>query len=329
MMSDQTKIYRLLSLIGITMLFIVLTLLWGNPTFSLNDLWQITPENKSDYFILYEVRIPRVLMSLYGGALFALSGSIFQVMHHNSMASPDMLGVNATALFTMVLFSNLFGTDHSLVAYALVGAMLGFGLTIGLARSHKRIEAARLIIIGISISILFKALGQLLIIQSKESIHNLLHFFNGTLYQATLEGVKSITYPTFVSIALCLLSARHLDLLSLSPDTVKSIGLRLSAWQIFLIGLALFMSAIALSHCGSLGFIGLIAPNIARLIFGYQHRYHLLGSLLIGCLLVLSSDFIGHHVFYPVEIPTGMILIFMGTPVFLYLLKKISRSHYA
>jgi iron complex transport system permease protein len=324
----ERKIVLLFLLVCIVFVLSIAMLLYGKTNFSLSDLLHITPENKSDYFILYDLRLPRLISSLYCGMLFALSGSIFQVVHHNPVASPDLLGVNATSIFTLLLFSNLFGSEHGLFVYALLGAIIGFGLTLTLATRHKKIDAARLIIIGISISILFKAFSQLLVIQSKESIHSILHFLNGTLYQVSWESVGMASYPTLICITMCLFCARYLDVMALSPDSAKSIGMKLEFWQIFFIGLALVMSATAISTCGSLGFIGLIAPNIARLLLGYSHRYTLWASLLIGCILVLGSDLISRMMFYPLEIPTGIILIFIGTPIFIFLLKNVNRYHY-
>ena len=113
----------------------------------------------------------------------------------------------------------------------------------------------------------------------------------------------------------------------LHDDIARSIGLQLRFWQVFFIGLALYMSASAISTCGSLGFIGFIAPNMSRILLGPSHRYNLYGSLLIGCSLVLSSDLISRAIFYPLEIPIGIILIFIGTPFFLYLLKTMNRNY--
>lgn len=315
-------------LISLSVLLSLTMLLFGDKIYTIHELVHITAMDKSDHFILFDVRLPRLIISLYCGMLFALAGNIFQVIYKNPVASPDILGVNAIAIFAILFFSNLLGTGYGLFIYSLIGALSGFILVIGLSRTKKRIDPVKMIVIGISISILFKALSQLIVVQSKESIHNILHFLNGSLYQVTWENVLSCTPMTIILVISSLLSARYLDVVSLSRETVKSLGVNLKACQIYFLAIGLLMSALAVSLSGSLGLIGLIAPNISRLMFGMTHRFNLLGSLLIGSILTLGSDLIGRVLFYPLEIPAGIIMIFIGTPVFLILLKKLNRYQY-
>lgn len=320
--------FKIVLLVILVIALSIATLLFGKTTFALQDLWQINQMDKSDYFILFDMRMPRLIISLYAGGLFSLAGSIFQAIHKNPVASPDILGVNATAIFAILFFSQIFNTQQNLLGYALIGALIGFGLTSLLSTSNRQINHTRLIIVGIALSILFKALSQFLVIESKENIHLLLHFLNGTLYQASWQQIGFMTHSVIICVTLCLFCAPYLDVIMLHADVSRSVGLQLRFWQIFFIGLALYMSASAISTCGSLGFIGFIAPNMSRIIFGYSHRHNLYGSILIGCCLVLGADLISRVLFYPLEIPIGIILIFIGTPFFLYLLKTMHRNYY-
>ena len=322
------KIMLLLLLISLVIVLSVATLMFGNHIYSFNQLFHLTAANHNDYFILHEVRLPRLILNLFCGMLFALAGSLFQAVYKNPVVSPDILGVNAIAIFTILLFSNWFGSQYSLFVYALFGVVGGFALTMTLATTHKKIVTTRLIVIGLAVSILFRALAQLMVLQSNEGLYGILAFLNGTLYQVSWESLSLITYPTLIFIAICLLSARYLDVILLNKSIVKTIGMNLSFWQWFFIALGLLMSAVAISASGSLGFIGLIAPNISRLIFGFSHRYNLYGSLLIGCILILGSDLIGRMIFYPLEIPAGIIMVFIGAPIFIYLLKDVGRRRY-
>ncbi|WP_115711514.1 FecCD family ABC transporter permease [Legionella sainthelensi] len=320
--------FKIVLLVALVITLSIATLLFGKTTFSLHDLWQMNHLDKSNYFILFDIRIPRLITSIYTGILFALAGSIFQAIHKNPVASPDILGVNATAIFAILFFSHVLDTQRGLLGYALMGALFGFGLTTMLSTSNRQIDNTRLIIIGIALSILFKALSQFLVIESKENIHTLLHFLNGTLYQASWQQLGFMTYSVLICITICLFCAPYLDVIMLHTDISRSVGLPLRFWQIFFIGLALYMSASAISTCGSLGFIGFIAPNMSRILFGHSHRSNLYGSLLIGCCLVLGADLISRIMFYPLEIPIGIVLIFIGTPFFLYLLKTMHRNYY-
>ena len=196
--------FKISILVCLVIALSIATLLFGKTTFALHDLWQMSHADKSNYFILYDIRIPRLIISLYAGVLFALAGSIFQAIHKNPVASPDILGINATAIFAILFFSHVFDSQHGLLGYALIGATVGFGLTTLLSTSNQQIDTTRLIIIGIAMSILFKAFSQLLVIESKESIHSLLHFLNGTLYQASWEQIGFMTYSVIICTTICL-----------------------------------------------------------------------------------------------------------------------------
>lgn len=306
----------------------MLALMLGENNYSFNQLFNITTSNHNDYFILHDVRLPRLIINLYCGMLFALAGSIFQAVYKNPVVSPDILGVNAVALFAIVFFSNLFGSQYGIFIYALMGVVGGFWLTMTLASTGNKIVTARLIVIGLAMSILFRAFSQLFIIQANENLYTILAFLNGSLSEISWNNVASITYPTILFIVISLFSAKQLDFMLFNSAIVKAIGINTDIWRVFFIGLALLMSAVAVSVSGSLGFVGLIAPNISRLLFGFSHRYNLYGSLAIGCILVLASDLLARLLFYPVEIPTGLIMIFIGAPIFIFLLKQQSRGVY-
>lgn len=322
------KIILLLLLMSLVVALSIATLMFGSHQYSFNQLFSIAAANHNDYFIIHDVRLPRLILNLYCGMLFALAGSLFQAVYRNPVVSPDILGVNAIAIFAILVFSNLLGNQYSLFMYALMGVVSGFALTMTLATTNKKVVTTRLIVIGLGVSILFRALSQLMVLQSNENLYSVLAFINGTLYQVSWESLHLMTYPTLILIGISLLSARYLDVILVDAPVVKAIGVNLTFWQISFLGLGLLMSAVAISASGSLGFIGLIAPNISRLLLGFSHRYNLYGSLLIGCVLTLGSDLVGRTIYYPLEIPAGIIMIFIGTPIFIYLLKDLGRRSY-
>lgn len=315
-------------LMFMVVLLSISALMMGDTSYSFSQLLHIATLNHNDYFILHDVRMPRLLINLYCGMLFALAGSIFQAVYKNPVVSPDILGINAIAIFSILFFSNLFGSQYSHFIYALVSVVSGFCLIMAIATIGNKIIATRLIVIGLAISILFRAFSQFYIIQANENLYNILAFLNGTLAGVTWDNVHSITYPTVLFVTLLLLTTKQLDCMLFNASIIKTIGMNIDTWRVFFIGLALLMSAVAISASGSLGFVGLIAPNISRLIFGFSHRFNLYGSLLIGCILVLFSDLIGRVLFYPMEIPTGLIMIFIGAPLFIFFLKQQGRSVY-
>lgn len=318
------------SYLALLLLTGMLSLKIGLENYSFKELYSTLIQNNSTgytNFILQEVRMPRILIGALCGMLFAISGSILQTVFHNPMAAPDILGINAASSFFILVnvyfFSNLFSTSN--IYFSVFGALIGFFLALISTLERKKISPTRLIIVGIACGVLFKALCQFLIMQSDEKMSALLKFITGTLYHANWEVLQQIILPAFLFIFVAFLFHKKLDILLLQEPEAKSIGFAPTKWKVFYIFIALCLSAIGVAGCGSLGFIGLISPNIARLFFGNQHSYNLIGSGLIGANITIISDFFGRNIYPPYEIPVGLITIILGVPYFIILLKNKSK----
>lgn len=279
-------------------------------------------------FAISDIRLPRLIMGVLCGTMFALSSSILQGIFRNRLASSETLGVNASSILFILFGVTLWNGSNTvqILLYSIAGALAGFALTLFASISNHKISHLRLIVIGVAISALFRAGSQFMLIQQDQKLAGYLAFVNGTLYTTTWQSIKIIIYPAIILIIICFCWIKQLDVLLLSDEVAESIGFKVTKWKILTITLALMLTAVAVAGVGSLGFIGLISPNISRLIFGYSHKYNLLGTALIGSGLTILSDTIGRIILVPFEIPSGLIGIIIGVPYFLYIMRNMRHE---
>ncbi|WGL61560.1 iron ABC transporter permease [Pigmentibacter sp. JX0631] len=310
----------------------IISLKFGIVNYSLKNIFMVLIEKNNvdqSFFILHDVRLPRIIIGAFCGILFAVSGSILQSVFHNPMAAPDILGINSASSFFILIntfyLSKFFAFPN--IYFSIFGAILGFLLAIIFTLEKKQILQIRLIIVGIACGVLFKALCQFLVMQTDEKFSAILKFITGTLYHSSWELIEQIFIPGCCFLFLTFLFLKKLDLLLLKDTDSKNLGFSPLPWKLYYIFLALGLSAVAVSGCGSLGFIGLISPNISKLLFGSQHKFNLIGSAFIGASITLLADFFGRIIYPPYEIPVGLITIILGVPYFLFLLKKTSKHN--
>ncbi len=319
--------------IYLTLFFIIciISLKIGIETYSFSKLYNtlfFLNENTNSTFIIHEVRIPRIIIGAFCGMLFAISGCILQTVFHNPMAAPDILGINAASSFFLLInfcyFSNYFYTLN--IYFSVLGALIGFTIALLFTLESRKISPIRLVIVGIACGVLFKALCQFLIMQTNEKTSALLKFIAGSLYHANWDTFKQIIIPGSLFLFLAFIFQKKLDILLLNETESRSIGFATTKWKFIYILLALCLSAVAVAGCGSLGFVGLISPNIAKLFFGNKHSYSLIGSALVGANITILSDFLGRNIYHPYEIPVGLMTIVLGVPYFIILLNKSRKN---
>lgn len=321
----STKLWRKLGLLFSFVIAIGLaSLMLGYTSYSLAQVMACLVYHQYNFAII-DVRLPRIIMGILCGTMFALSGSMLQSIFRNHLASSETLGINAASILFILLGVTLWGDKYTLI-YSIFGTITGFSLTLFAAITQRKISQLRLIVIGVAMSALFRAASQFMLIQQDQKLVTYLAFINGTLYSATWQNIHAILYPAVILITLCFCLSQQLDLLSLSDEIAHNIGFNVTKWKLLLILLALILTAVAVAGVGSLGFIGLISPNISRLIFGYAHKYNLLGSALIGSGLAILADTIGRIILVPFEIPFGLIGIIISVPYFLYIMRTMPQE---
>jgi len=273
--------------------------------------------------ILWQIRIPRVTAALIVGASLALAGLIAQGACNNALAEPSILGTTAGASLGTVLavLTGLVQVGSvGAIACGALGAMLATSLTFKLANLRSKLSSFSLIIVGIAVSAIFTAVVGLLASMVTRADARSISFWNfGSLALITRENLLGISITAILGAAIAWKVSPALDRLSLGDSTAFHLGIDVSRSRLLaLIALSLLAGG-AVSTVGSIAFIGLAAPHIARFIYGPVHRKLIFHTAIIGALLVVAADTIARSVAQPNELPIGLITSLVGAPVLIAL----------
>lgn len=278
--------------------------------------------------ILVELRLPRVLVAALAGAMFAASGAILQGVVRNPLASPDLVGVGAgaglAATVTLLLVPG--APSWALPWSAFAGAWLGFALVFLLARERGAVQPVRLALIGVAVGAALGAAQQLVLVRAPDGVAGALAFLAGTVYGADAERVTRMLPWAAALLPLGLLLARRLDVLSFGESVATSLGTRVGLARVVALTVAVGLASAAVTGAGILGFVGLLAPHLARLLVGGLHARLLPIAMLIGAVLVVAADTLGRSVLPPLELPAGILTTLVGAPYFLWLLRRTTAS---
>lgn len=275
--------------------------------------------------IVVNVRLPRNIAGTLVGMCLSLSGAILQGVMRNPLAAPNLIGVSAGAgLAAMVVLIALPGLTPFLIPGAFMGALAATSL-IYLLAWRRGVAPTRMILAGVAVSSLLGAFTNALMVFYPDRVSGVVDFLVGGLSGRSWKQVRMLWPYTAVGGTAAFLLARPLNVLALGDEVAAGLGLRVEATRAALIVVSSLLAAAAVSVAGLLGFVGLIAPHMARLIVGSDNRYLLPASALLGAGLVVGCDAVGRMIMDPVELPVGVVMSALGAPVFLYLLRGKGR----
>jgi iron complex transport system permease protein len=275
--------------------------------------------------IVLNVRLPRNVCAALVGACLAVSGSLLQGIMRNPLAAPNLIGVSSggglAAMIVLIAFPSLSGL---LVPAAFLGALGTTALIYALAWK-RGVLPTRLVLAGVAVSSLLGSFINALMIFFPHRVSGVVDFMVGSLAGRTWDHVDILWPYAAVGLALAFASAPRLNVLALGDEAAIGLGLKVESTRLLAIAAASLLAAASVSVVGLLGFVGLIAPHIARLLTGSDFRVRLPASALFGAGLLLSCDAIARMLFDPVELPAGVVTAALGAPFFLYLLRGKSR----
>jgi iron complex transport system permease protein len=284
--------------------------------------------------IVWQVRLPRVLMAFVVGAGLAVAGAVLQAVVRNPLADPYVLGVSAGASLGAVSVLTLGGLAGTGLAAAVgvsgaafLGALGTLALVLLLGRTGYRLDPQRLLLAGVALSYLLQAATTYLQLRvSSNQLAAVLFWLLGTV--AGADWAKLALPTALVATAtLCLMAyGRQLNALLLGDDAAASLGVRVHRLRLFLLIVAAALTAAVISVAGGVGFVGLIAPHCVRLLIGADHRRLLPAAALLGGVFLVLADLLGRVVAQPLELPLGVITAAAGVPFFLVLLRRSART---
>lgn len=279
--------------------------------------------------ILFGFRLPRFVIAILVGAGLSLSGCIIQGVSRNALADPGLLGINAGAGLTVILFVLFFHSQSILSALTLPFlALIGAGLTAILiyVLAYKRqtgIAPIRLILTGVAVQAGISALTTVLVIKLDDTQFDFVAAWQaGCIWGSNWKFVLALLPWLLLLIPYVLSKARMLDVLSLGDDIACSLGASVEKERRRLLAAAVALAASCVAVSGSISFVGLVAPHLARRLVGPGHRVLLPACALAGAVLVSASDTMARAIIQPFEIPAGIMVAIMGAPYFLYLLAR-------
>ena len=273
--------------------------------------------------ILWQIRFPRVTAAVIVGAALGVAGLLAQGACNNAVAEPAILGTAAGASFGAVLAisSGLVevGTVGA-IACGTIGALLTTALTFKLAAIRGALSSFALIIVGIAVSAIFTSLvGIVSAMVSRADARSISFWSLGSLALVTSENLIGITITTVIGVAIAWKIAPALDRLSLGDATAFHLGVNVARVRLIALIALSILAGGAVSTVGSIAFIGLAAPHIARFIYGPRHRTMVLHSALIGALIVVVADTLSRTIAQPNELPIGLATALLGAPVLIAL----------
>ncbi len=272
---------------------------------------------------LVDYRLPRVLIAAGAGACLAIAGVAVQSVVRNPLAEPNLLGVTGGAATGAVLIITVLPwmPVWGIPAGAMIGGTLALLLVVALAVRSSHLDPTRVVLIGIGVSAVTTSLVNLMAIRAQMNLASALTWLAGSTYGRDLRHLGWLLIPALVGVLLLIL-ARPLDLMALGDDLPRSLGLSLTRTRLLVLtGAALVASGTA-AAVGTVGFVGLVAPHLARRLVGSGHRRLLVVAALLGASVVVIADMVGRWALAPREIPVGIVTALIGTPYLIWLLRR-------
>ncbi|MGD2035280.1 MAG: iron ABC transporter permease [Bacteroidales bacterium] len=331
---------KLLFILGSVVLFIVVVV-WSASVGSANIGAVVAfkailgfPVSDLAYNVIWELRLPRILMGVVAGAGFAVSGSAMQGILRNPLVSPFTIGISSAAGFgaslAIVTGIGFMGAAKYLVmGNAFVFALLAALIVLGIAK-FKGASAEIIILTGIAIMYLFSALTSLMQYTATEhQLQGVVFWLFGNLSMATWNNLLVM----FVVIVACLPVLIYffwdLNALAHGDETAVSIGVRPDRVRMAVLFVSSLITAVIVCFTGVIGFVCLVSPHITRMLIGNDHRFLLPCSSVIGAILLVASDTLGRIIIHPVELPVGIVTSFIGVPMFIYLIVMKRKNYWS
>lgn len=287
--------------------------------------------NQTELTVLMQLRLPRITMALVSGIGLGISGLVMQAITGNKMASPFTTGLSNAAAFgasLAIIFGFMpFGSNQvGTVVMAFVFAFICAAMVYGIA-SAKGMGKTTIILIGIALNYFFSALNaSMQYVANEQQLSAIVHWTFGSLSEITWEQIIVVSVILLLIFPFIVRFAWHYNLLSTGDESAVALGVNVMRLRLFSgIAVTLISSAIV-SFTGVIGFVGLVAPHIARLLIGGDYRALIPLTALSGAILLIAADTVGRVVVSPVIIPVGIVVSFIGVPVFIYLIVKEQKE---
>ena len=278
--------------------------------------------------IFWQLRLPRVIMSVLVGAVLSVCGAAYQSIFRNPLTDPYVLGVSSGASLgaAVAILLGLEAWRWGVGGMALLAALLTVWLIYRIASVGNRMHTTTLLLTGVCLTLLISAVISFLMVLNQEKMDAIIFWTMGSFGSASWTDVGVLTPVAAVGIGVVIYFSRDLNLLLAGSEAAQSMGVEVERLKRTLLLATTLMVAFAVSSCGVIGFVGLIVPHAVRLVAGSDNRRVVPYSMLCGALFVLLADTLARYLLRPSELPVGSLTSIVGAPLFIYLLYKNKRS---
>lgn len=279
---------------------------------------------------LWQIRFPRVVLTMLVGAALATGGALMQGVFGNPLADPGVVGVSsgaAAAACTAMVFGWAFFGNWTVAVFAFAGGLAVTLLVYAISRSNGRTEVVTLVLTGVAVNAVCGAIIALMTFMGDQQSREQIVFWQlGSMNGTRWDYVAVVAPIVIVGILLVMFLTRKLDLLSLGERSARHLGVDVERLRIISIILVAFLTAAAVAFAGIISFVGLVIPHIVRMIVGPGHRVLIPASALGGAVLLSGADLIARTAVPYADLPIGMLTALVGGPFFFWLIRKTRKS---
>lgn len=269
---------------------------------------------------IYDLRFPRIFISMMAGAALAVSGVLFQAVLKNPLADPGIIGITSGASFFAVAVSTFFPMLYFFTPlFAFLGGLLAFFLVYSLSWKEG-LSPIRIILVGVAVQAMFSGLSSAL--SSAGGMSSVSSIISANISMKTWSDVQTLAIYSLPGLVLSLLTAKSCNLMALEDKTARGLGIHVNRNRIVVSCVAVLLAGITTAVAGAVSFLGLIVPHIGRLLVGHDHKVLIPFSALLGADLYLLADTLGRTIAYPAEISASVLMAVVGGPFFIILLRR-------
>lgn len=282
-------------------------------------------------FIIFEVRLPRIILAVLTGSLLSMAGAVYQAIFQNPMADPYVIGISSGAAFgatiAIIFLPPMMLLGNSIVSLAaFLSAILTSILVYFISKTKRGVDTFSLLLTGVVISTVLSSFISLMMLAHQDEAMKIMTWTMGSFNAKSWNHVLTILVPTVVGIFFTIYHGKDLNVLVMGEEEAMSMGLDTKRLKRNMLLICALLTSIAVSVSGIIGFVGLIVPHFIRLIFGSEHKFLLKASFVFGAIFMLLSDTIARSLIDGFEVPVGIITSLIGGPLFLILLVRYRRS---
>jgi len=328
----RSRLFFILALLTVYCVLLIILPLIGIKNYSLSTYFD-SAEKSLDAHILYNIRLPRVILAYIAGAILALGGMVFQSIFRNPLATPFTLGVSSGCSFGAALYLSgflpftLFNADGRFVS-ALMGGVIASLFVYLVTRAKKEFHGTFMLLAGVAVTLFFSSM--VMLIQYLSNFYQTFMIFRwlvGGLDTVSYVSILKLMPVTLGGFLVIFIYSPELDLMLMGDEIASSKGLSVRKFKLIIFSIVSLMISFVVAVCGPIAFVGMIVPHICRLVIGPKHKYLTLFCVLAGGIFLAVSDTLARSILPPTDLPVGIITAFLGGPFFLWILLSHGRGN--